>query len=362
MKPLQVAIIGASAERGWAKESHVPAVQHLEGMELAAVAVKGQAKADAAAKAFGVKRAYGDVSEVFRDQTVDIVSICVKAPDHREMVLAALAARKHVYCEWPLGRDTAETELLADAAARAGVHVALGVQTRANPAALRARELIASGTLGRILAARVESSTIAFGDRVDPAELYTEDPRSGVSLVTIQGAHTLDIVVAVLGPLADLVALATTQFPEIEVKGESVRRRRTIADHLLVSAHLANGAALSLEVAGGRRTGTFRFEVIGEEGCLTVEGGAARGFQAGRLRLSLNGREERVEEGELAVLPDVAANVAGIYAALRDDIQRQQVTTAPDFRHAVRLARLVEDVTAAARRGAQRAGADWPIA
>ena len=360
MKSLQVAIIGASAERGWAKESHVPAVQQLEGMELAAVAVKGQDKADAAARAFGAKRAYGDVSEVFRDPAVDIVAICVKAPDHRELVLAALAAGKNVYCEWPLGRDTAETELLSDAAVKAGVHVALGLQTRANPVVARARQLIASGSLGRLLAARVESSTIAFGDRVDAAELYTEDPRSGVSLVTIQGAHTLDVVVAILGPLADLAALTTTQFPEITVKGEVARRRRTIADHLLVGGRLAGGAALSLEVAGGRSTGTFRFEAIGESGSLRLQGGAARGFQAGRLRLTLDGDEERVDEGELAALPDAAANVAGIYAALRDDIQRQ-VTTAPDFAHGIRLARLVDDVTVAGRHGAQRAAADWPI-
>ena len=59
-KPLRVGIIGANAERGWARESHVPAVQKLDGMELAAVANKGQAAAEAAAKAFGAAKAYGD--------------------------------------------------------------------------------------------------------------------------------------------------------------------------------------------------------------------------------------------------------------------------------------------------------------
>ena len=47
-KALGVGIIGASAERGWAKLAHVPAIQQLAGLELAAVASGSQAKADAA--------------------------------------------------------------------------------------------------------------------------------------------------------------------------------------------------------------------------------------------------------------------------------------------------------------------------
>ena len=106
---LRVGIVGVSAESGWARESHVPAVQNLAGLELAAVASNGQAKSDAAAKAFGVKAAM-DAMDLIRDPDIDLVSVCVPGPDHRELVLAALAAGKHVYCEWPLGRNTAEAE------------------------------------------------------------------------------------------------------------------------------------------------------------------------------------------------------------------------------------------------------------
>ena len=115
-KALGVGIIGASAERGWAKLAHVPAIQQLAGLEVAAVASGSQAKADAAAKAFGAKSGYADGKDLIHDPTVDIVTIAVKVPDHRELVLAALGAGKHIYCEWPLGRNLAETEELARAA------------------------------------------------------------------------------------------------------------------------------------------------------------------------------------------------------------------------------------------------------
>ena len=210
---LGVGIIGASAERGWAKVSHVPAIQQLHGLELVAVASGSLEKADAAAKAFGAKRGYADALELIRDPDVDLVTVAVKVPDHRELVLAAITARKHVYCEWPLGRNLAEMEELAAAAQKAGVHVAIGLQTRGNSVTQQARDLIATGAIGRLLSARVFSSTIAFGPDVEAAMAFGEDAANGVTLLTVQGAHTLDFTIAVLGGYSSLSSLLTTQFP-----------------------------------------------------------------------------------------------------------------------------------------------------
>ena len=361
-KQLQVGVIGASAERGWAQISHLPAVRKLAGLELAAVASGSQSKADAAAKAFGAKAAYGDAKDLFRDPRIDIVAICVKVPDHRELVLGALAVGKHIYCEWPLGRNLAESEELAAAAHAAGVHVAIGLQTRMNPAAQRARELIASGAIGRPLSARVVSNTVAFGPKVETAMAFAEKAENGVTLVTIQGAHTLDLAIALLGKLDELAALTTIQYPEVEVGDDAMRQVRSTPDHLLVQARVSDGSALSVEVAGGRppESATFRLEVTGEEGNLALEGGAVRGFQSGRLRLSLNGKPEHVDEAEIGPMPDPAANVAGMYAALRNDIL-SETSTAPDFAHAVRLTRLIDDVMSSARTGTRTSAASWPV-
>ena len=359
--PFSVGIIGASADRGWAKISHVPAVQRLPGLELGAVVAGSQQKSDAAAQAFGAKAAYATAQELFQDPRIAIVSIAVKVPDHRDLVLGALAARKHIYCEWPLGRDLAETVELAEAARSAGVHVAIGLQTRSNPAARRARALIASGAIGRILSARVLSTTVAFGPQVEDAMAFGEDPANGVTLVTVQGAHTLDFAISVLGPFDGVNALATTQFPEIEVGEQAVRQPRRTPDHLLTQSRFAEGAALSIEVAGGLppEAVTFRLEVTGATGALALHGGAIRGFQSGRLSLSLNGKPEHVEEGELASLPDTAVNVAGMYAGLRDDITSGNFTV-PDFQHAVLLARLIASVAASAQTGTRQSADDWP--
>jgi predicted dehydrogenase len=360
-KPLGVGIIGASAERGWAKLAHVPSVQRLVGLELVAIASGSQAKADAAAKVFGAKAGYADGKDLIQDPNVDIVTIAVKVPDHRELVLAALAAGKHIYCEWPLGRDLAETEELARAAQAAKVHVAIGLQTRLNPALLHARELLASGAIGRPLSARVLSTTVAFGRYVEAAMAFSEEAANGVTLATIQGAHTIDFAIALLGPWIDLNALTTTQYPEVLVGDSPATQFRSTPDHLLVQARGVGDVAVSIEVTGGRppQAVPFRMEVTGERGDLLVEGGAMRGFQSGRLTLSLLGKPQLLDEGELASLPAEAANVAAMYAALRNDIS-SGTSTVPDFMHARKLAKLTGDVLSSAQTGTRNRAEGWP--
>ena len=102
MSALRVGVIGANAKSGWARESHIPAIQGLAGLELAAVATRTQETADAASNAFHVP-AYDNGLELASASDIDVVVVATRVPDHSEMVLAALASGKHVYCEWPLG-------------------------------------------------------------------------------------------------------------------------------------------------------------------------------------------------------------------------------------------------------------------
>ncbi len=283
-RSLKVGIIGASAERGWAKDSHVPAVKQLQGLELAAVVSGSQAGSDAAAKAFGVPKAYATSEELFRDREIDIVSVAVKVPDHRELVLGALAAGKHVYCEWPLGKNLAESQELAQAAKSAGVHCIIGLQTRANPAARQAERLLSAGAIGRVLSANVISAAMAFGPKVEKAMAFSEDGSNGVTLVNIQGGHTLDLAIALLGQIESASGLASTQFPKVVVADQTQPQRRTIADHLLVQGLYKSGSRLNVEVAGGRpkEHTPFRFHVVGEDGRASTRGRRATWVSIGR--------------------------------------------------------------------------------
>jgi len=361
-KPLHVGIIGVSAQRGWAREAHVPAVQALDGLDLVAVATQSQEMADAAGAAFGVDRAYGDAAALITDPDIDIVTVATSVPAHRDLIVAALKAGKHVLTEWPVGTSTIQTKEIAALADTSGLHTAVGLQARMNPAATRAVVLIESGAIGRVISATVYSSTAGFGPKVADNALYLEKPESGMNLTTIQTAHTVDFAIRLAGPLISLAALATIQYPNLEVGDPPKPYHRTLADHVLLHGRLATGGALAVQVVGGRpaHDTPFRMDVVGEHGVLTIVGGAPRGFQSSLLSLSLNAEPITIDGGETAALPDSVVNVARVYAALRDDILTGAFT-APSFAHAVRLSHLVDDIRAAAADGRTTTPtADWP--
>lgn len=357
---LKVGIIGVNTSGGWAAEAHVPAVQAVDGLHLAAVASGSQAAADEAAQAFGVGKAYGDGLALIADSDIDVVTVATRVPSHRDLLLAALAAGKHVYSEWPLGAGSQQAREIASAARSAGVKHAIGLQLRESPAVRMARDILSSGALGRLLSVSVFSTTAGFGPDVPPQFAYLEDPATFANMVTIQGAHTLDLLIALGGPLEFMTALGSRQFPQIQVGEPRQPRERTTFDHLLMQGRHATGTPFVLEVAGGRTRETpFHLDLVGEKGCLRLDGGAPRGVQSGRIGLIRDGERQTVDESRFAGLPDAAVNVAGVYNALRDDIM-SGTTTVTDFEHAVRLTRLIEDTLKGSQAEAHSSDDAWP--
>jgi predicted dehydrogenase len=182
-KQITVGIVGANAKSSWAKLSHVPAINGLPGLKLAAVATRNEQSAREAAEAFGADRWFSDPFAMIDDNRIDVISISVKVPEHRELVLAALDAGKAVYCEAPLGRTVAETEEMAGEVG--SLHTAIGLQGRLNPAVRRAAQLLSSGKIGRPLNARIVSTTIGFGPELPSWYDYFNRTSFGANLLTI---------------------------------------------------------------------------------------------------------------------------------------------------------------------------------
>ncbi len=163
MDRIRLGIIGASAEHGWGKMTHVPAIEHLPEVELTAVCTSSEETAAAAASAYGVRYGFADYHELVQCDEVDAVTIVVRVPWHREMALAALAAGKHVYCEWPLAQNIEEGVEMVDAAKATGLKNMIGLQGRFAPWVRYVKELVDDGTLGRVIRRGTDPVRI-FGD------------------------------------------------------------------------------------------------------------------------------------------------------------------------------------------------------
>src|SRR5215472_10514032 len=130
---IRVGIVGANPQRGFASVAHIPALQALPDFEIAAVCTSRQDSAEAAARHLGARLAFADCEKLAQHPDVDLVTVSVKVPDHYLPVMAAIEAGKHVYCEWPLGRDTAEAVRMRDAANARGIRHAVGLQGQMSP-------------------------------------------------------------------------------------------------------------------------------------------------------------------------------------------------------------------------------------
>jgi predicted dehydrogenase len=352
-KQIRIGIVGANAKAGWARVSHVAALNGLPGLELAAVATRNEQSAREAAKAFGADLWFSDPFAMIRDDRIDVVTIAVKVPAHRELVLAALDAGKAVYCEAPLGRSVAETEEMARAVR--SNHTAVGLQGRHNPTVRRAAELVSSGRIGRPLNARIISPTSGFGPEIPVAHDIFNKPSSGANLLTITGGHTLDLVEAVLGPIIEVDARTEIRWPTVKLIETGEESVRETADYVGVVGMTRGGAAFTAEFEAGvpPEDIRFSFEVRGSEGWLTLTSNHPYAFQAGDLKLTSN--VAFIEPDAAAVsgaAPEMAINVAEVYAQLVRDVHEGTYRTL-GFDHALHNGRLIEAVMRAAERGAR---------
>ena len=330
-KEIRVGVVGVDTKASWAKISHVPAINGLAAVKLAAVATRNEQSARQAAEAFGADRWFADPFAMIRNNGIDVITISIKVPAHRELVLAALDARKAVYCEAPLGSTVAEAEEMAGAAG--SLHTAIGLQGHLNPAVRRAAQLVSSGRIGRPLNASVVSTTIGFGPELSSTHDYFNKTSSGANLLTILAGHTLDLVEAILGPIREVDARTEILWPVVKLRDTGDQSVRETADHVDVLGKTRSGAVFTADISGGvaPEGARFSFEIRGSEGWLSLTGGHPYGFQAGDLTLTSNVGVERLEKArDFDGVVATAIKVGEVYAHLLSDLHGE-ITTHRDL-------------------------------
>ena len=356
---IRIGIVGANPNRGFASIAHIPALQALPDFEIIAVCTTRQDSAEAAAKHYGVPLAFCDAEKLAQHPHVDLVTVSVKVPDHYPPVMAAIEAGKHVYCEWPLGRNTDEAARMRDAANRKAIRHAVGLQGQVSAAINYTKDLIAEGYVGRVLSATMIGCAPNWGPTIDRA--YQADFANGANLLTITGGHTIDALCYCLGEFRELTAFVVSQRDRIPTEETGELIAKTAPDQLVVNGIVGDGAVVSFQIRGGMNRGTaFLFEIHGEEGDLQLTATSrasmqrqelnvkgARGGATELAELAIPGKYRWVPEG---VAPDSRYNVAQLYARLAESI-RDGKPVSPGFDAAVTRHRLLDAIVRASASG-----------
>src|SRR6266550_3092724 len=348
---LGVGIIGVSPLRGWATTAHIPALRALPNYRIAALSAHSAESARVAGEVFGVSAVFSDHEQLVTQPDVDVVAVTVKVPQHRELVSAALAAGKAVYCEWPLGRDLDDARAMAALAAKQGVRTVVGLQARQAPTIEFVQELLLDGYVGEVLSTTMIGLSIP-GDVVGQPNAYMLDKTNGANVLTIAVGHSLDLLNHVLGEFADLSAVSNLRRPQITIEETGEQIVKTAPDQIAVIGTLTSGATASVHIREAVAGGTgFLWEINGTDGTLRITANAA---YPAIYPLTVAGAHGRSEPAELAVPAALtqkwpaltslggapAYNVGRAYAAFATDIVNG-THTVPDFADAVRRHELI---------------------
>ncbi len=358
-QPIRTGIIGASVDRGWGWRSHVPALRALPEYELSAVCTAHSETAQAAAAATGARFAFADYRDLVASPEIDLVTIAVRVPWHREMALAALAAGKHVYCEWPLGASLAEIEEMAAAARSSDRCAMVGLQGRAAPWVQHLRQLLQEGYAGRVLTVR---AWLAMAHPYMRAGLTWAAKRSsGNNLLTIQTAHSLDVLGQILGGFAEVSAQIRTMMPQWPAPNGGEPTEADAPDCVILHGTTASGAPVSAHFAFVPAYATgWRLEIFGTEGTIVATAGGPPMLLPARLQGARAGEREVQDlpvPGSLIRVPssfphDSSFHVAHMYRRLADAIHAK-APVSPSFDDALSLYRLLGALEESDREGGQ---------
>ena len=215
-----------------------------------------------------------DLDGLIADATVTAF-LLVTPPNARAELVTRLAwAGKHVLAEKPVERTTAAAARIVEGCERAGVTLGTVFQHRFREGSERLRGLLAEGALGEIAAVQLAVPWWR------PQQGYYDEPgrgtleRDGGGVLISQAIHSLDLMLSLAGPVAEVAALG----------GTSRMHRMETEDFVGAGLRFANGTFGSLLATTACYPGApERLVVTGTKGTATLEAGTlSLAYQDGR--------------------------------------------------------------------------------
>jgi predicted dehydrogenase len=252
---INAAVVGL----GWWGKTLVESAENSDAIRFVAGATRTVTpETEAFAKTYGF-RLERDYAAVLADPKVDAVVLATPHSMHGAQVVAAAAAKKHIYCEKPFTLTKRQAEDAVAAARKAGVTLALGYNRRLHPEMIKLREMVRSGELGIIL--HIEA-TMTFPNVlfINPSHWRADKAETPLGGLMPMGVHAVDGMIDLCGPIDHVFA-------------QSFRRAATIDADDTTSILFRMKAGMSGYLGTMTTTGPgFSFQVFGSKGWLRLEG------------------------------------------------------------------------------------------
>jgi predicted dehydrogenase len=206
MAKIKVGIVGCGFI---ANRKHLPMLAQHEDVEVVAFCDIIKERAETSAKQFGTADAkvYEDYRQLIARKDIDIVHVCTPNSSHSEITVAALQSGKHVMCEKPMAKTSAEAKAMLDAAKASGKKLTIGYQNRFRSDSQFIKGLCDKGELGDIYLGK------AFACRRRGVPIWgvfmNKELQGGGPLIDL-GTHALDLTLWMMDSYEPVSALGST--------------------------------------------------------------------------------------------------------------------------------------------------------
>ena len=244
---MKVGIIGAS----FAQAAYLPALRHVIGAEVVALASARMENARSAASQFEVPHVYDDWEAMLVSHEFDLVCIATPTFLHEPQTLAAIEAGAHILCEKPTAMDAGEAARMLAAAEAAGrVHM-IDHELRFNPNRARIAELISEGALGEIRHVNISNIGKSWADPGGrPKGDWWSLAERGGGRLGANGSHQVDLLRWWLGEVKWVSGAAPVMVPDRLDPGTGERWTATADDVAFFTAEMASGAVAQVFMSG----------------------------------------------------------------------------------------------------------------
>jgi predicted dehydrogenase len=271
---MRIGVVGANGGTDrWGARAHLPAIAALAEAELVAVCTAREETAKRAQQRTGVRLAFWDYEEMVHSPEIDLVTVAVRIGLHHPIVLAALDAGKHVFCEWPLDLNAVQATELSTRAQARGVAHAVGTQARFSPGVMYAKELMESAYVGRPLFFHM---THFLASAIEPRpshRWWSMRAEEGGGAILIACRHALDVIRWYLGEVAEVNGQVQTLVQETRFSDTGEVVSVDAIDTVAYMARLARvGSPVPYTSAMSASVGAaFTSTSTGQRGLLCVE-------------------------------------------------------------------------------------------
>lgn len=234
---------------------------NIRDAELIALCDPMEENLESARAECGSAYAYTDYRDVLANPEVDAVIVVTPTQFHKEIVVAAASAKKHVFCEKPMASTAEECGEMIEACRANGVKLQLGFMRRFDKSFRRGKELLDSGAVGQVTLLR--SNT--FGPSKPKAWMY--DVRKNYGPIGEVNSHDFDTLRWYAGSEVKMIHAIGHNFRSPEVAAEYPDYYDTCS----VLLEFENGIVATISGAQYVTYGyDSRTEILGTDGIIKV--------------------------------------------------------------------------------------------